>query len=131
MGRPRRSHDNDTRRQPAPPALPDRPAADPTSDPPSDPASTGHETVAAALTWALQQVGKRYRHRTVLDGVDLTLRAGEDTWRQWAFAWSATPGRHTLKVRATDAAGLVQTGERAPVDPDGATGWHSIEVTVQ
>ncbi len=61
----------------------------------------------------------------------LGAAAGADTWRQWAFAWSAAPGRHELKVRATDAAGLVQTGERAPVDPDGATGWHSIEVTVQ
>lgn len=53
-----------------------------------------------------------------------------DTWRQWAFTWQAVAGDHELSVRAIDAAGQVQTGEVAPVDPDGATGWHSIEVKV-
>lgn len=56
---------------------------------------------------------------------------GVDTWRQWAFTWDATPGDHRLTVRAIDAAGQVQTGDEAPVAPDGATGWHSIEVSVR
>ncbi len=92
------------------------------------------EVAVGGVAWA-PGVGVRGVEVSVDDGpwqpARLGAAAGEDTWRQWAFAWSATPGRHTLKVRATDAAGLVQTGERAPVDPDGATGWHSIEVTVQ
>jgi DMSO/TMAO reductase YedYZ molybdopterin-dependent catalytic subunit len=29
-------------------------------------------------------------------------------WRDWSYVWSATPGRHTLRARATDAAGNVQ-----------------------
>jgi DMSO/TMAO reductase YedYZ molybdopterin-dependent catalytic subunit len=53
---------------------------------------------------------------------------GRDTWRQWVFDWSAPPGRHTLTVRATDGTGAVQTEERAPPIPDGASGWHSIVV---
>ena len=53
-----------------------------------------------------------------------------DTWRQWSFAWSANPGRHTVEVRATDGEGITQTGERVPPFPDGATGWHSVAVTV-
>nr|WP_233149861.1 molybdopterin-dependent oxidoreductase [Kineosporia sp. A_224] len=53
-----------------------------------------------------------------------------DTWRQWVLAWDATPGRHTLAVRATDATGTPQTGDQAPPAPDGATGWHTIQVTV-
>jgi hypothetical protein len=33
-------------------------------------------------------------------------------------------------VRATDATGYTQTADRAPIAPDGATGWHSVNVTV-
>jgi len=53
-----------------------------------------------------------------------------DTWRQWAWSWPATAGRHRLTVRATDAAGTVQTPAVADPVPDGATGWHSIVVAV-
>lgn len=55
---------------------------------------------------------------------------GPDTWRQWALEWDATPGEHTIQVRATDAAGRTQTEREAPVAPDGATGWHTISVSV-
>ncbi len=61
----------------------------------------------------------------------LAETSGLDSWRQWVFPWTATIGRHELKVRATDGAALAQTGERSRVDPDGATGWHTIEVTVR
>jgi DMSO/TMAO reductase YedYZ molybdopterin-dependent catalytic subunit len=53
-----------------------------------------------------------------------------DSWRQWVWAWDATPGKHTLAVRATDGSGAVQTAERAEPAPDGASGWHAVEVTV-
>ena len=53
-----------------------------------------------------------------------------DCWRQWSLAWDATPGRHTIAVRATDASGEVQTDVRRPVAPDGASGHHTIEVSV-
>ncbi|MFC4589293.1 molybdopterin-dependent oxidoreductase [Sphaerisporangium corydalis] len=56
---------------------------------------------------------------------------GPDTWRQWTIDWQATPGKHTVAVRATDAAGHTQTEEYAPPAPDGATGWHSILVVVK
>ena len=51
-----------------------------------------------------------------------------DTWRQWMFAWDATPGSHRLQVRATDKSGDTQTDRRDPPIPTGATGWHSIQV---
>jgi DMSO/TMAO reductase YedYZ molybdopterin-dependent catalytic subunit len=57
--------------------------------------------------------------------------AGIDTWRQWAFDWDATPGRHVLQVRATDRQGRPQTGEQAPPAPDGATGWDTVTVEVR
>jgi DMSO/TMAO reductase YedYZ molybdopterin-dependent catalytic subunit len=52
-----------------------------------------------------------------------------DTWVQWHWDWDALPGDHTLEVRATDASGT-QTGERADVLPDGATGYHGIDISV-
>ena len=55
-----------------------------------------------------------------------------DTWRQWSWQWAdATPGSHTLTVRATDKAGATQTSERVPPRPDGATGWHNVQFTVE
>ena len=60
----------------------------------------------------------------------LATEASVDTWRQWSFAWDAAPGQHRLTVRATDATDGVQTGEVADPVPDGATGWHSVRVTV-
>jgi DMSO/TMAO reductase YedYZ molybdopterin-dependent catalytic subunit len=53
-----------------------------------------------------------------------------DTWRQWVWPWDATPGRHLLEVRATDGGGAIQPEDRAEPFPDGATGWHSVAVTV-
>lgn len=60
----------------------------------------------------------------------LTPWAGPDTWRQWRLDWAATPGRHRVEVRATDVTGHVQPAARVPPFPDGATGWHSVLVTV-
>jgi hypothetical protein len=53
-----------------------------------------------------------------------------DAWRQWVLMWAATPGRHTLRVRATDTTGATQTEQEAPPAPDGATGWHTVQVDV-
>lgn len=53
-----------------------------------------------------------------------------DTWRQWSFPWKATPDGHTITVRAIDGTEAVQTGRRTRTVPDGASGWHSVFVTV-
>ncbi len=53
-----------------------------------------------------------------------------DTWRQWVYQWDAVPGNHALEVRAVDSTGVIQTDVRAEPFPSGATGWHSIVVTV-
>ncbi|HEX6254212.1 MAG TPA: molybdopterin-dependent oxidoreductase [Euzebyales bacterium] len=53
-----------------------------------------------------------------------------DSWRQWVHTWDATPGDHTLRVRATDGDGRTQTADRVPPRPDGATGHHSVSVAV-
>lgn len=87
----------------------------------------------AGIAWA-QHRGIRAVEVRVDDGPWQAARLGGevsvDTWRQWVFAWDAAPGTHRLTVRAADRTGAVQTGEQAPPAPDGATGWHTIDVTV-
>ena len=52
------------------------------------------------------------------------------TWVQWQLPWTATQGRHTLEVRATDNRGEIQTDQHTRPDPDGARGHHRISVVV-
>ena len=54
----------------------------------------------------------------------------DDTWRLWTYDWQAAPGSHTITARATDNTGAVQSEERTPPLPDGATGWPAISVQV-
>lgn len=56
--------------------------------------------------------------------------AGIDFWRQWYTPWDATAGEHRIAVRATDLTDATQPEERTSVVPRGATGWHSISVSV-
>jgi DMSO/TMAO reductase YedYZ molybdopterin-dependent catalytic subunit len=60
----------------------------------------------------------------------LAATVSSDTWRQWSVQWPATPGEHTIRVRATDTTGATQPGTPAPPAPNGATGWHSVSVTI-
>ncbi|MFV0458445.1 MAG: molybdopterin-dependent oxidoreductase [Actinomycetales bacterium] len=92
------------------------------------------EVVVAGVAWA-QHRGIEAVEVQVDEGrwqpAELASTIGPDTWRQWTFRWRADPGRHRLRVRATDAAGVQQTGSTAAPAPDGATGWHSVEIRVQ
>ncbi|WP_346768429.1 molybdopterin-dependent oxidoreductase [Streptomyces sp. R301] len=94
--------------------------------------AAGTVTVAG-VAWAQRRGITRVQIR-VDDGpwqdADLAAQAGVDTWRQWSYRWNATPGGHHLTVRATDGTGRVQTEQRTRTIPDGASGWHSVFVTV-
>ena len=89
--------------------------------------------VVAGIAWA-QHRGVRAVEVRVDGGpwapAKLYDTVSADTWRQWSYAWSATPGQHTVRVRAIDNAGATQTSTPAPPEPDGATGWHAIQVTI-
>ena len=61
-----------------------------------------------------------------------TLRVpplGSLTWVQWRYEWPVVAGHHVFRVRATDGTGTPQVTEDAITYPDGATGYHSVEVT--
>ena len=53
-----------------------------------------------------------------------------DTWRQYVYEWDAKPGDYTLQVRATDGEGEIQAARETPPHPSGATGYHTVSVTV-
>lgn len=52
------------------------------------------------------------------------------TWRQWWIDWDARPGSRTISVRATDGTGALQSSKSVPVAPNGAEGWHIVDITV-
>ena len=53
-----------------------------------------------------------------------------DTWRQWVWEWDATNGNHVIEARATDKTGYTQTAAQAQPEPNGASGYPSVAVTV-
>jgi len=93
--------------------------------------AAGQVTIAG-VAWAQRQGIEAVE--VGIDGVfhEATLPAQDtiDTWRQWSYTWDATPGQHTLQVRATNKVGYTQTSLKHRTDPDGATGYHTILVNV-
>jgi DMSO/TMAO reductase YedYZ molybdopterin-dependent catalytic subunit len=53
-----------------------------------------------------------------------------DTWRQWVWEWDATSGNHMIEARATDKTGYTQTALQAQPEPNGASGYPAVAVTV-
>ncbi len=87
----------------------------------------------AGVAWA-QHRGIERVEVSINDGPWQPARLGsdvtDDAWRQWALDWQVTPGKYTIRVRATDKSGATQTADVAPPDPDGATGYHTRTVKV-
>jgi DMSO/TMAO reductase YedYZ molybdopterin-dependent catalytic subunit len=98
----------------------------------STPVKAGRVAVAG-VAWA-QHTGIAAVHVRVDGGpwqaARLAAEDNIDTWRQWVYEWDAPRGQHTLQVRATDNSGYTQTSRRQPPPPNGATGWHTVQVTV-
>jgi DMSO/TMAO reductase YedYZ molybdopterin-dependent catalytic subunit len=90
-------------------------------------------TTFGGVAWA-QHRGIKAVEVRIDDGpwqqAQLGASYSNDAWRLWSFPWNATPGAHTVAVRATDNTGAVQTGDQMGVIPDGATGWHTVSFDV-
>jgi DMSO/TMAO reductase YedYZ molybdopterin-dependent catalytic subunit len=53
------------------------------------------------------------------------------SWTLWAYEWTPiTKGSHVIVVRATDGTGNLQDSVAVQPFPDGATGYHTVQVTV-
>lgn len=115
------------------PRVPSRMAPNARIDVPSDAALIGSgERTVAGVAWSPPHGVTQVELR--VDGgpwrsCHLATALGPCAWVQWSIAWDATPGRHTLEVRAW---GLdrVQREADAPPYPTGARGYHSIAVDV-
>ncbi|MEX0834032.1 MAG: molybdopterin-dependent oxidoreductase [Actinomycetota bacterium] len=92
------------------------------------------EVPVAGIAWAQHRGIERVE--VLVDGAvagaaQLGSSGTIDTWKQWVYRWNATPGQHTLQVRAIDGEGETQPETMQEPFPDGATGWHTIEVGVE
>ena len=85
----------------------------------------------AGVAWAMDR-GVSKVEVQVDDGpwlpATLSAAISKATWVQWRVGWDATPGDHTIAVRATDGLGQVQAEQPSPPAPDGARGYHTIRV---
>jgi DMSO/TMAO reductase YedYZ molybdopterin-dependent catalytic subunit len=90
-------------------------------------------TPVAGVAWA-QHKGIDAVHVRVDRGpwqqARLAAVPGIDTWRQWAWEWDATRGTHLIEARATDATGYTQTALQEPPEPNGASGYPSVTISV-
>jgi DMSO/TMAO reductase YedYZ molybdopterin-dependent catalytic subunit len=90
------------------------------------------EVVVAGVAWAARSSVARVE--VEVDGhwreAELSRPLSEDTWVQWRLVAALSEGDHTLRVRATDGQGNLQPQGPAPVQPDGAEGWHARRVRV-
>lgn len=54
------------------------------------------------------------------------------SWAVWGYEWTPPQaGKYTLQVRATDGQGNLQAAKRTEPYPNGATGYHTINITVR
>ena len=104
-------------------------------DTPRNGAKRSGEIVIGGVAWAVHRGVSRVQIR--VDGGDwrdceLGGAPSADTWVQWVYRMNGeTPGRRLVEVRALDGAGEPQPEEPKRVDPDGAQGYHRINVTVE
>nr|WP_232327938.1 molybdopterin-dependent oxidoreductase [Kibdelosporangium sp. MJ126-NF4]CEL14997.1 probable sulfite oxidase [Kibdelosporangium sp. MJ126-NF4]CTQ93409.1 probable sulfite oxidase [Kibdelosporangium sp. MJ126-NF4] len=101
-------------------------------DTPKGTARAGKVTVAG-VAWAQTRGVTKVEVRA--DGGEwiparLAAEVNLDTWRMWEAELDLAPGERTVECRATDRTGYTQTNEIALPAPDGATGWHSVTVSV-
>ena len=98
---------------------------------------SGADVPAGEVTFG----GVAWAQHTGIEGVEFSVDGGDwttgeiaalptnDTWVQWSGTADVEEGDHTVRVRAIDKHGTVQTGVEADVLPDGATGWHASDFT--
>ncbi|MYH97497.1 MAG: molybdopterin-dependent oxidoreductase [Acidimicrobiia bacterium] len=92
-----------------------------------DPGPTAIAGVAWAPSRAIEKVEVQVNDEDWVEA-ELSRETTINSWRQWMVTWNATPGEHQVRVRATDGTGTTQTSEISNPAPDGATGWHTIQV---
>jgi DMSO/TMAO reductase YedYZ molybdopterin-dependent catalytic subunit len=87
--------------------------------------------VAWAPTRGISKVEVQFGEDADWVEAELSVPLSDDSWVQWKADWAdPVPGRQRLRVRATDGEGNTQTDQIRSPAPDGATGYHSVLITV-
>jgi len=101
----------------------------------ANPIKAGRRVSIAGVAWA-QHKGIEAVEVRVGGGPwqQATLAAvpGIDSWRQWVYEWDASvsPGNYLIEARATDKTGYTQTALQEPTEPNGASGYPGVQVSV-
>lgn len=87
----------------------------------------------AGIAWApnlgIEQVEVRINNG-VWEKATLGPELANTTWRQWWVNGPTTPGEYVIAVRATDKTGFTQGEQEVSTAPNGAEGWHTINLSV-
>ena len=93
----------------------------------------GQPAPIAGIAWAPTRGIERVEVNIDDEGwlpCNLGEAVGDESWVQWHRQWTPTAGRHRIQVRATDGDGVTQSEREVPPAPNGAEGWHTINVNV-
>ena len=93
----------------------------------------GQPTPIAGIAWAPTRGIERVEINIDDEGwlpCNLGEAVGDESWVQWHREWTPTAGRHRIQVRATDGDGETQGEREVPPAPNGAEGWHTVNVNV-
>ncbi len=86
------------------------------------------------IAWAgdrgIQKVQVQVDDGDWTDAVLRTPALSPLTWVQWRYDWPVVRGTHRFRVRAMDGTGAMQIAQPADTYPDGATGYHSLTVSI-
>jgi DMSO/TMAO reductase YedYZ molybdopterin-dependent catalytic subunit len=95
----------------------------------------GQPTPVAGVAWA-QHKGIEAVEVRIANGpwrpAKLATTPDIDSWRQWVYDWDVNvpAGNYMIEARATDKTGYTQTSLQEPPEPNGASGYPSVLVTV-
>ena len=95
--------------------------------------TAGQTTPIAGIAWAPTRGIERVEVNIDGEGwlpCRLGEAVGDESWVQWHREWTPTAGRHRIQVRATDGDGFTQSEREVPPAPNGAEGWHTVNVNV-
>jgi DMSO/TMAO reductase YedYZ molybdopterin-dependent catalytic subunit len=97
--------------------------------------NTGSTVPIAGVAWA-QHKGIEAVEVRIASGpwqqARLAAVPGIDSWQQWVYDWDVNvrPGNYLIEARATDKTGYTQTSLAEPPEPNGASGYPSLLVSV-
>lgn len=94
----------------------------------------GEESFIAGISYAggrpLERVEVSTDGGKIWQKAELKPPKSKYSWQLWALPWKPVAGDYTIQVRAVEVGDQVQDARRRDSLPEGATGYHSVNVKV-